>query len=393
MAKGEDAMRRKKNKVNRKKLQRKKDSSTVSARVAAIIAAKKRRQSGKRRMCQGMCFSLPTPDDPFNDRHGKKDFKEKDNGKIKHFKENKRVVVNGKSIESRKGDIGTNNVQSNHSVQSNEVIDLKDGRKKSVTAKSILDPESANSQVIKKGSGSHPFQQGQHFENSDCPSKFLILCLNSIENALRHDGVFCGGADTSLFVNTWGVEFWKCYSIRKNVLDTTGNCSSIEKIAWMVSCAADTIARKEKEGLSFPSPFLLFLVTSQEKTAKVRSVCKPLKPLGIHTVSIHSGASIDHQIQGLKSCEPEFLVTTAERLLELLSFGAVDISGVSMLVVDGINPDMIKFIKQCISGVPLTVVFNDCDNDASIPVVQDILTGSFCRLSPDVVKAHASSSQ
>ena len=31
---------------------------------------------------------------------------------------------------------------------------------------------------------------------------------------------------------------------------------------------------------------------------QVRSVCKPLKALGIHTVSIHPGASLDHQIEG-----------------------------------------------------------------------------------------------
>lgn len=50
MAKGVDAVTRKKNKARRKKLE--KENSSVSARVASIIAAKKRRQSGKRRMCQ-----------------------------------------------------------------------------------------------------------------------------------------------------------------------------------------------------------------------------------------------------------------------------------------------------------------------------------------------------
>ncbi|KAK7243990.1 hypothetical protein RIF29_38805 [Crotalaria pallida] len=34
----------------------------------------------------------------------------------------------------------------------------------------------------------------------------------------------------------------------------------------------------------------------------------------------------------LGSCEPEFLVSTPKRLLELVSLKAVDISGVSMLV-------------------------------------------------------------
>lgn len=50
MAKGEDALIRKKNKKLRKK--NSSGSSSVSAKVAAVIAAKKRRKAGKRRMCQ-----------------------------------------------------------------------------------------------------------------------------------------------------------------------------------------------------------------------------------------------------------------------------------------------------------------------------------------------------
>jgi len=34
----------------------------------------------------------------------------------------------------------------------------------------------------------------------------------------------------------------------------------------------------------------------------------------------------------MKTCEPEFLVSTPERLLELVSANAIDISGISMLV-------------------------------------------------------------
>lgn len=57
MAKGDDAIARKKNKATRKKLG-KQGSSNVSARVASIIAAKKRRKAGKRRMCQVISPSI-----------------------------------------------------------------------------------------------------------------------------------------------------------------------------------------------------------------------------------------------------------------------------------------------------------------------------------------------
>uniref|UniRef100_A0A0A9DI14 Uncharacterized protein n=1 Tax=Arundo donax TaxID=35708 RepID=A0A0A9DI14_ARUDO len=56
MAKGDDALARKRNKVRRKRLRS--SENAVSERVAAIIASKRRRKSGKRRACEGMCFSL-----------------------------------------------------------------------------------------------------------------------------------------------------------------------------------------------------------------------------------------------------------------------------------------------------------------------------------------------
>lgn len=50
MAKGDDAVRKKRNKINRKRMRN--SESAVSARVASIIAAKRRRKAGKRRICE-----------------------------------------------------------------------------------------------------------------------------------------------------------------------------------------------------------------------------------------------------------------------------------------------------------------------------------------------------
>ncbi|XP_030545559.1 probable ATP-dependent RNA helicase ddx5 isoform X2 [Rhodamnia argentea] len=375
MAKGDDAVKRKKNRANRKKLQKKQDSSAVSARVAAIIAAKKRRKSGKRRMCQGMCFSLPTPDDPFNDQHGKDALT--------------KTSKNGMSAKSRKGALKRNdngadpvlNIGNNAGHPKNEQVrDLtSDGKheKRSNT----------DSKVIKK-SGPQG-QQGHAWENS-CSSKFLTLCLKTLEDALWHENTQNGDMINPLFVNAWGIEFWKLYASGKDILETSGVCISAEQIAWIVSIAADAFARKEKEGLSLTSPFLLYLVPTAEKAAEVRAICKPLKALGIHTVSIHSGASIDHQIHGLRSCEPEFLVSTPERLLELITLKAIDISQTSLLVVDGVRTlsegaylDMIKSVRQFISGNPRTVVFNDCPTCPCTATMQNLLNGPIERLSLD----------
>ncbi|TKY53465.1 Pre-mRNA-processing ATP-dependent RNA helicase prp5 [Spatholobus suberectus] len=382
MAKGEDAVRRKKNKKLRKKNN---SSSSVSAKVAAVIAAKKRRKAGKRRICQGMCFSLPTLDDPFNDRGGKEEFKTKGPKKKTHSKpKDEMVCLNGKSVAGKKGAVGGRNIaqELNDLQRENESVIANNN----VGQKCIINSERKNIEVteIAHLCGA----QQRDCDISEFPSKFVFWCLSSIENALRHGDAYTDGEGNSFFLNPWGLEFLKCYSTGKDLMETSGTSATTEQIAWMVSGAADTFVRKEKEGLSFAGPFLLFLVPSQEKAVQVRTVCKPLKSVGIHAVSIHPGASLDRQIQGLKTCEPEFLVSTPERLLELVSMKAIDISGVSMLVIDGLNTicstghtDTIKSIKKCISGNPRLVIFNDCFSHMSIPLVRYLLTGSICRLS------------
>ncbi|CAA2938732.1 ATP-dependent RNA helicase DBP3 [Olea europaea subsp. europaea] len=136
------------------------------------------------------------------------------------------------------------------------------------------------------------------------PSKFLMMCLNTIQNSLENVGAL-KTEDGPLFANTWGVEFWNCYSKGKDLLEMSGIDSTREQIAWMASAAADTITRKENEGLSFKSPFHLFLVPSLDKAFEVRLVWKPLETIGIYTLSLHSGTTIEKQIHRLAS-QPNF---------------------------------------------------------------------------------------
>ncbi|CAA7017734.1 unnamed protein product [Microthlaspi erraticum] len=340
MAKGDDALARKKNKLTRKKMSRKNDSATVSARIAALIAAKKRRKTGKRSMCQGMCFSLPSPEDPFNERQGKADIitrkKAKKKLKSKSKRENKKPSP----------------------IPINDVVDEQQEEEEDVVRKWIVEK--------KKG-----------------PVKFLVSCLNEIESSLRVDG--SDDDDKSLFTSTWGIEFWKCFLSGKDVLDTSGTSSTVEQIAWIASTAVDAIAKSEKElpeDSFIVSPFLLWLVPSQSKANQVRSVCKALKTQGVHALSIHQGTSIDRQIDGLKYIEPEFLVSTPERLLEIVNLKGVDVSGVSLLVIDELGSlctsgylDAVKSIKQAIRSEHVSVVFNDSFSASYIPAVQSLLEG------------------
>ncbi|THU50200.1 hypothetical protein C4D60_Mb06t17600 [Musa balbisiana] len=287
MAKGDDAVRRRKNKTSRKRMRN--SESAVSARVATIIAAKRRRKTGNRRICevllmnirsllldatpvrwqsaflwcpashimcfvQGMCFSLPTPDDPFNDRHGKKT----------NQKPSKCVSPPPLSATEK-----SKNLRCDVAVRAE--------------------------QRASEGGG-----VGSDCDSDyGCPSKFLILCLNAIHDAWKdRQAAPDGSLDGSLSACDWGVDFWKCCSSGSHIIDTSGSCPTTEQVAWLVSTASDIIARKEKLGHVVPSPFLLFLVPTREKAVQVRSVCKPLKALGIHTVSLHPGAPLDRQVQG-----------------------------------------------------------------------------------------------
>lgn len=223
-----------------------------------------------------MCFSLPTLDDPFNDRYDKCETETKETKKRKPLQsnKNKNASVKGKSAMSKKETKRDNNAKPGHLEQTEEkAINLKNSQEKSFSFIDGVEKRSGNierAEVQLNGKSCANGHHGQACEKLDCPSKFLILCLNAIENAMHHDGV---DQDNPLFVNSWGIEFWKCYSSGKDILETSESSSTIEQIAWIVSTAADSIARKEKEGFSLTGPFLLFLVSSQEKAAKV---CKLL---------------------------------------------------------------------------------------------------------------------
>ncbi|KAF6150377.1 hypothetical protein GIB67_034076 [Kingdonia uniflora] len=90
----------------------------------------------------------------------------------------------------------------------------------------------------------------------------------------------------------------------------------------------------------------------------------------------------------LKRCEPEFLVSTPDRLSELISANAIDLSGVSLLVIDGSEAfvkdgllDRIRLIRQTLCGDVMTVIFPGSFGSDSTSAVQNMLEGPVCRLS------------
>lgn len=358
MAKGDDALARKRNRVLRKRLRS--SENAVSARVAAIIASKRRRKSGRRRGCEGMCFSLPTPDDPFNERHGRK----------REAADEPRT--DGTAVATKDGSSKKNGANGKNQRRPAEA-----GAKPKPKPKAVVGERAAETDEVRV--------------DFDRPSKFLVVCLNAIRDAAAHEDGGGGGGGVSIHgAGDWGVELWRCCSAGapSDVLDTSGAGATAEQVAWLVSTACDIVARKERLGMVVSCPFLVYLVPSQEKAAQVRSMCKPLKPLGIHAVSLHPGASIEHQISGLKTCEPEFLIATPERLVELVSLKAIDISSVSMLVIDGLKcfldlnvSDKIFSIRDAISVNPQITIFTDPSDKNVATMAKSLLRGRVAKLS------------
>ncbi|XP_038987001.1 probable ATP-dependent RNA helicase ddx5 [Phoenix dactylifera] len=93
-------------------------------------------------------------------------------------------------------------------------------------------------------------------------------------------------------------------------------------------------------------------------------------------------------LSSLKSCEPEFVVSTPDRLLDLVSLRAIDISSTSLLVIDGLKKfldlgfvDKLYSIRDSISGHPQMVLFSDSYGEALKPVMQNLLRRPLSRLS------------
>lgn len=213
---------------------------------------------------QGMCFSLPTPDDPFNDRHGKEEFDTKHPKKKPRSSKEETVLVNGKSEPRRKGTVDGNISQKINQQTENETVAAKNN----LGQKCSINSERKNIEVAQMADLCGAQQHDS--EISEFPSKFVFWCLSTIESALRHGDAYTDGEGNSFFNKSWGLEFSKCFSTGKDLMETSGTSATTEQIAWMVSAAADTFVRKEKQGLSLACPFLLFLVPSQKKAAQVR---------------------------------------------------------------------------------------------------------------------------
>lgn len=139
------------------------------------------------------------------------------------------------------------------SWNSNKVIKLNpcETSRKDICSKSSMSIEleqaNHNAQTKAKECAKSLHSQAMKYHlKMDRPSKFMIMCLTRIEDGLLRNGTLKKKKHKSFLVSDWGIEFWQGFVSGLNILDTSGDCSSIEQIAWIVSTAADVISENEK---------------------------------------------------------------------------------------------------------------------------------------------------
>lgn len=399
MGKGEETIAKKRNKVKRKRLRR--DLATTSDFIKGVIAAKRRRKDGKRRMCEGMCYSLPTPENPFNDpidcNSGKKCHKKKkqEPSKVRV----KEQLPSGKkdAVPQKRSFIGDEIDNTSRKEQKKEET-LTENIEAGLLHKTVLqvkdlkqNEDKLSSQVVSSLGLSRTTVDINRLQRSATPEMVLKLTLDVMrQTGFEGVGMQEGGHELTSN-NKSRTELWEACLKGSNILGSSQASFDLQQTAVLVSAAASHIIDRRRRDSFIHGPMVLIIAASQEHAAKVRMVGKSLKNLfGIHSVSLHPGASLAHQVKGLGLRVPEILVSTPERLSKLIALKALDISSISFLVIDGLKDlvdgnfvDNLKSLRVHISGNPQTVVLSNTYAGMSATLAQYLLKDPIQRVSED----------
>eukprot|EP00252_Welwitschia_mirabilis_P027967 TRINITY_DN9857_c0_g1_i1.p1 TRINITY_DN9857_c0_g1~~TRINITY_DN9857_c0_g1_i1.p1 ORF type:complete len:588 (-),score=125.99 TRINITY_DN9857_c0_g1_i1:60-1823(-) len=402
MAKGDDTIARKRNKIRRKKSMQ--EGTKTSSYIRAIIAAKQRRKAGKRRICEGMCFTLPTPENPFNDPIEP----------MKPERKNHRScdsLVKKLSSESKR-QFSKRNIKS-------EIDKLS--RKKQRLGNALvgeMETKSPNTKLTKANTvhgQAHSLCSLKKISNEEnCPvmpimfpasstnniyfSKSIVtreealkLALHLLNQLNLEKAEFQENISRLSFDDRWTKSFMEAIFEGKSILGSCQPSFDVRQTILMAAAAAAHIASKQNTGGATHGAMVLILVDCQQEAQKVRNIFKHLKILlGIHSVSLHPGTSLGHQVEGLSLGAPEILISTPKRLSELIQLKALDISHVSFLVIDGLSKlleelsvNVIKSLWNYIVGTPQVIIFSDRYAGDSLMLAQVLLEDPVQRILDD----------
>eukprot|EP00250_Pteridium_aquilinum_P019873 c24616_g1_i1 orf=67-1890(+) len=413
MGKDEEYRVKKRNKATRKRL-----NNTVDF-TQGVQAAKRRRKAGRRRVCEGMCYTLPTPDDPYNDlykekiakKKGKKDQEDGDDdlhtklgnkqvSKIEFYEKKSRAKTpkaNGSSLSEKVKKTGSQRSGAKESDGSltEMAIDGLANHTVSNGQKDALHGELSITEKVKwkpscerclKENDSWTCVGGDAFEIALCTLLNASIITDeqletnvAIELNVRSEKVCIG--------SKWYWVFWEACGTGSDVLATGRAANTFTQIGGVLAAVAHIAARRVHQILS-SNPIVLFVVQSKEQALQVRSIFKVLKSLlGLHAVSLHTGTPLQHQIEGLRSTSAEILIATPDRLCDLLVVNAVSLSNVSFMVVDGLEDiiscgfsDQLIHIKAKVADNVQTILSTGTIPHSLYTICQTLLSEPICRV-------------
>jgi hypothetical protein len=323
-----------------------------------------------------MCYSLPTPEDPFNER------KKRSKRKAALDGENNADEQSASRKRSRRTEIGFDGKQKHSEVVNrttsramdgnqcvNGMKDNKAGARLTLGHRSggkhAVDVRALNlaqpypgmlKNVHLKGSSQHVKQvvsteKIERLLSGEKPTDSGVIdpVVHAFRVALSAiwEGTSAvvsdknAGGDQEVVgqlrkdVSQFEWQWWLALAQGVDVLGASSN--SYHARAYVVPAATQIAAHRHTNGL-LHKPIVLFLVCSREQALLVRQICKPLKKaLDIQSVSLHPGTSLKHQLDGLAVRTPEIIVATPDRLCQLLAVQAFSLGSVSYVVVDGMD--------------------------------------------------------
>ncbi|BFI32681.1 hypothetical protein AXG93_1405s1040 [Marchantia polymorpha subsp. ruderalis] len=422
MAKGDDAIAKNRNKAIRKR-NRRVGADSIEA-IQGVQAAKRRRKAGTRRACEGMCYTLPTPDDPFLDRRDRKLQMDKKReaarkaASLEPVSFVEKIGYNGKEYQG-----GEDAGDSDGDVNAGYDKQLKRKRGKEAPADadeavfpskkrkvdsngvgkqklvgnghmSLIDSSVSNGgiQLSVKSVDQEPTGIRRTSEGEDIKGEVtdeMVLAVLSETGLVGPDksGSIKGSKSGSKFGNQVVEQFWKAYSRGVDVLATC-SCSLEDRALGLVAPSAAHVKEHRVKHGALHQPLVLILVPSQDQALRVRSVLRPLKKaLGITSVCLHSGTSLERQTDGLKSLSPDVLVATPDRLCELLSVHAIKLSSISLLVVDELSEiiegglqSQVSKIKEYVSRGARKIVLSKDYPERAVIIARQLVADPIARV-------------
>ncbi|KAG6556056.1 hypothetical protein Mapa_001997 [Marchantia paleacea] len=422
MAKGDDAIAKNRNKAIRKR-NRRAGADSIEA-IQGVQAAKRRRKAGTRRACEGMCYTLPTPDDPFLDRRDRKLQMEKKReaarkaASLEPVSFVEKLGYNGKEYQG-----GEDAGESDGDVTAGYDKQLKRKRGKDAPAdadeavvpskKRKVDSNGVGKQKLvgnghsahmdsivgssgielsvkladQKPTGIRRTPEGGDIKGEVTDEMVLAVLSETGLMSPENSGFMKGSKSGSMFGNQLVEKFWKAYSRGVDVLATC-SCSLEDRALGLVAPSASHVKENRAKHGALHLPLVLILVLSQDQALRVRRVFRPLKKaLGITSVCLHSGTSLERQTDGLKSHSPDVLVATPDRLCELLSVQAIILSSISLLVVDELSDIIegglqshVSKIKEYVSRGARKVVLSKGYPERAVIIARQLVADPIARV-------------